>query len=484
MFGSSGGLGSKAPASETTETAPSPADTSAEDSGATEAAPPATAAKYKAGDHVYFGGYEWRVLEVAAGKMLLLSEYVLEHRAYSNEATGDPTWENSSLRSYLNGEFLNSFSASDRGWIVETHLVNSDNPWTWNDMSGEPGGNDTDDRIFVLSPEEVVRYFGDSGQFANQPKDVWVQAPDGEPYIDNQFAVDDQYNEARRAYCFDDCPYYMHEYQYEYYGMASNWWVRSPGASSSYNAFVGVDGAISLRGEWSHDDYFTVRPALWLDLAADLTADAPAPPSAPSDPTDFDGSDDLTDIFFAFLDIFNDERWFYQWQQYTYLSELLDELSEAFEATCKVANFTLVDMDGDGAPELVAHLNLPFILVFHYDDDSGEVYALMSGSERAMRDVKKDGTFDGADSWLSGSIMRLQFLSGGGCEVEELVSWGYADWNDEDSYRYLHNGKEITEAEWQALLDEQNNKAEPEWYPYKEANIEENYADAWNKAFP
>jgi hypothetical protein len=29
------------------------------------------------------------------------------------------------------------------------------------------GGNDTTDKIFILSIEEVVQYFGDSGQLAN-----------------------------------------------------------------------------------------------------------------------------------------------------------------------------------------------------------------------------------------------------------------------------------------------------------------------------
>jgi hypothetical protein len=47
--------------------------------------------------------------------------------------------------------------------------------------------NDTDDYIFLLSLEEVVKYFGDSGQLLN-----------GNPNYEH--GISDEYNGARIAY--------------------------------------------------------------------------------------------------------------------------------------------------------------------------------------------------------------------------------------------------------------------------------------------
>jgi hypothetical protein len=196
----------------------------------------------KVGEIVEFGGIEWRVLELSEGKVLLLSEYVLEYRAYNEELT-DVTWETCTLRSYLNGEFLNRFSESDRARIAPTRNSNKDNQW-----SGIPGGNDTDDYIFLLSLEEVVRYFGDSGQLANMPGDAYG-------------GINDQYNEARIAYSAVESPWG------EPAGIASVWWLRSPGSTSDSfgGAYVLGGGNIYVYGVTVLGDT-GVRPALWLNL--------------------------------------------------------------------------------------------------------------------------------------------------------------------------------------------------------------------------
>jgi hypothetical protein len=202
------------------------------------------------GNIVPFGGYEWRVLEVRDGKALLLSEYVLEWRAYNEEYT-DVTWETCTLRSYLNGEFYNSFSDSDRMRIAETLNENKDNQW-W----GTEGGADTSDRIFLLSLDEVVRYFGDSGQLANRPsEDSWY--------------IDDEYNEARIAYAATDLTYtYSNGETYTIEaGTASWWWLRSPGSSSRDAAVVNRGGSlVVVDGYYVVYDYGGIRPALWLNL--------------------------------------------------------------------------------------------------------------------------------------------------------------------------------------------------------------------------
>ena len=117
------------------------------------------------GDIMEFGGYEWRVLELKGGKALVLSDKVLFKMPYQKPLSGYEfyitpiTWEECDLRQYLNGEFYDaSFSVEEKLLIAETALINHDNPW-----SGEPGGNNTIDKVFLLSTDEVLRYFGYNG---------------------------------------------------------------------------------------------------------------------------------------------------------------------------------------------------------------------------------------------------------------------------------------------------------------------------------
>jgi hypothetical protein len=103
------------------------------------------------GSVVQFGGNEWRVIDVDSdGNLLILSELIISERYFHNTWRGSTTWERSDIRQYLNTSFYNSFSMQERGRILETSLSNDDNPWF-----SINGGNDTLDKIFLLSLDEV-----------------------------------------------------------------------------------------------------------------------------------------------------------------------------------------------------------------------------------------------------------------------------------------------------------------------------------------
>ncbi|MCL1941636.1 MAG: M56 family metallopeptidase [Synergistaceae bacterium] len=215
------------------------------------------------GGVIQLGGIDWRVLEVKDGKALILSEKILSkgpynlpqddqrpHKygkiysfekfftAWQNEPV---TWEECSLRQYLNGEFYDSaFSNEEKGRIVETKLKNNDNPWY-----GMAGGNDTTDKVFLLSLEEVALYFGDSGGLKNRP--------------DGADSLKDQFNEKRIAKTQD--------------GKDWRWLLRSPGAfqrmcetNHVYVACVAADGDIFVIGDYVTNVHGGIRPALWLTL--------------------------------------------------------------------------------------------------------------------------------------------------------------------------------------------------------------------------
>jgi len=188
----------------------------------------------KIGSIMPFGRYDWRVLDVQNGRALLLTDKVIEKRTY-HHVLKDVTWEKCGLRSYLNGEFYNSFG-QEKSRIAETRLTNKNNPWHPN----IPGGNDTNDWIFLLSLDEVcggIPYFGDSSSgLKNQSNSIW-----------------DENNSKRIAN--DDS------------GEACRWYLRSPGTriQGCNVAYVGDAGNVYVNGTYARLAC-GVRPALWVNL--------------------------------------------------------------------------------------------------------------------------------------------------------------------------------------------------------------------------
>ena len=187
------------------------------------------------GGTMEFGGYEWVVLDLQGSKALLLSKDIIECRAYHDKYQS-VTWKKSGIRKYLNGEFYNRFSAGERALIAETRVINIDNQWY-----GTSGGNDTNDMIFLLSLEEVTRYFGDIGKLTGaKHRGYWLS---------------DEYNEKRIAYRSISCKL-----------RSLYWWLRSPGNYSILAASVWNDGYVDVTGDSVDDNNGGVRPALWLNL--------------------------------------------------------------------------------------------------------------------------------------------------------------------------------------------------------------------------
>ena len=185
------------------------------------------------GEIIQFGAYTWQILDIQGGRALVVSENIIEQRQY-HTSWPDITWADCSLRAYLNDEFYNSnaFTDADRARIVQVTNVNEDNQWY-----GTDGGANTQDRIFILSIAEVVKYFGDSGQLDNRPSGAqWII---------------DQYSLNRIA---------------TYNGTATLWWQRSPGLYNVRAAFVDEEGDLCIAGFRVDNDDIGVRPALWLNL--------------------------------------------------------------------------------------------------------------------------------------------------------------------------------------------------------------------------
>ncbi|MDR0490345.1 MAG: DUF6273 domain-containing protein [Oscillospiraceae bacterium] len=226
----------------------------------------------KAGDLYEMGGYVWQVLESKDDKAFLITRDIIDVRAFDGAGRTN-TWGSCPLRSWLNNEFYSGFSALEKSRITETNVVNNDNPWY-----GTDGGPDTVDKIFLLSIEEVVRYFGDSGALANwNGKDDSIRDEYGD-YRQAELNMTDeqQKNAANRmiASIFSmnsNGVRETYEEAMEHFerrnGAVYWWWLRSPGARSDLAAHVhgGLSG-VNIFGDLIGYETYGVRPAMWILL--------------------------------------------------------------------------------------------------------------------------------------------------------------------------------------------------------------------------
>ncbi|GHV42948.1 hypothetical protein FACS189490_12810 [Clostridia bacterium] len=188
---------------------------------------------FEVGKIAEFGSYDWRVIEVHDGKALLLSSEVIRTDNY-NPSKGCTSWDICALRDWLNIDFYDEFGEREQERIAEVCVTTAKNP-RFDTHCGEV----TLDKVFLLSIEEVARYFGDSGQLTGgNPKSKWW--------------INDQYNETRIAY--DES------------GTVVWWWLRTPGMHTNTVVYVNTGGSINLAGHRAYNSDGGVRPAMWVKL--------------------------------------------------------------------------------------------------------------------------------------------------------------------------------------------------------------------------
>ena len=177
-------------------------------------------------DYFKYEPIKWRVLQSENGEAFLLSDVILDKQLY-NENDKYVTWEKSSLRAWINKKFIKrAFIDEEREKINITEIVNQDNP-----VYGTEGGNNTFDKIFLLSLSEVS------------------EQQDGEKYG----FLDDEIRACGKS---------------DFSKTGSWWWLRSPGSYSLDAAEVNDDGWVGRNGSRVDSSYGGVRPALHLNLSS------------------------------------------------------------------------------------------------------------------------------------------------------------------------------------------------------------------------
>ena len=184
---------------------------------------------------------KWQILSKNGNDLFLLADKALDCKAYNETYTG-VTWETCTLRTWLNDDFLNTaFSEAEQKGITTTNVVNADNPeYTTN------GGNNTQDKIFLLSLDEVANtsygFRSDRGYYDQ------ARICEATSYAKEQGAGTNAED-------------------------SSSWWLRSPGGFSDSAANVSSTGYAIADGSDVDNSTNAVRPALHLNLSSLTSSD-------------------------------------------------------------------------------------------------------------------------------------------------------------------------------------------------------------------
>lgn len=194
----------------------------------------------KIGDVISIGKYEmdnntsnglddisWLVIDENDSGILVISKYCI---AKQETSSSYETWETSVAREWLNNEFYsNAFTTEEKNKIITSTIVNDDNADT-----GMDGGNDTSDKLFLLSIDEANKYFTSK--------------------------------EDRKAYG----TLYLQELVDEDED-SFGWWLRTPGkrfvtlsSEQIYQSYVGSNGYVYTEGCTAAVYNNGLRPAMWI----------------------------------------------------------------------------------------------------------------------------------------------------------------------------------------------------------------------------
>ena len=208
--------------------------------------------KVDVGDSVLFGTYEqdnntsngkedieWEVLAKEGDKLLLISHYALDCQRFNPYNDGEfVTWETCFLRRWLNETFITeAFSTGEQSIIQETKVPADANP-----RYSFSSGNDTTDKVFILSAAEANKYFSSDEARKCAPTE----------YADAMgVAISDEEEVANKPTC-------------------TYWWLRTIGEHPYYAAVVYEDGSVDNSGvdylSGVYKEWVAVRPAIWVTV--------------------------------------------------------------------------------------------------------------------------------------------------------------------------------------------------------------------------
>ena len=168
---------------------------------------------------------EWRVLERTDESALLLAEKCLDTVPYHSTYV-TITWDKCFLREWANSTFAaEAFSPAELEKVMVSTIHTADDE-LWDTV----GGEDCEDRVFLLSVEEALRYFDDAPERMAEPTDF---AREGKIFVEDGKCL---------------------------------WWLRSPGHYQGYASTVWPVGGVDTAGSGVGRPGVGFRPAIRVKL--------------------------------------------------------------------------------------------------------------------------------------------------------------------------------------------------------------------------
>lgn len=159
---------------------------------------------------------EWLVLEKKGNRLFIVSKNIILFKPF-NEKLQAITWEESSIRKWLNDDFLQEAFTDDEFNKIQTTRVKTSDDWN----SNSNGGNATNDKIFLLSKEEILNYF-------ELPTERLCKSLNQDEY--------------------------------------SPWWLRNMGSGQFSTSHITSEGEFFSQN--AKRDNYGIRCAMWIDLNA------------------------------------------------------------------------------------------------------------------------------------------------------------------------------------------------------------------------
>ncbi|MCL2097644.1 MAG: hypothetical protein FWH23_02645 [Bacteroidales bacterium] len=135
--------------------------------------------------------------------------------------------------------------------------------------------------------------------------------------------------------------------------------------------------------------------------------------------------------------------------------------------------FAIVDLDGDGIPEVLIEHFPGEIRVLRYQ--AGKVYGFTFDG-RGMNGIKKDGSFEWSNSAFNSGIGRQTFYEANTERV--IVAEAASEPNEEESSYHIFYAQ-VTQQQSQALWAVHNEKEDVRWTPFTTDNV--NSLKEWNE---
>ncbi len=191
---------------------------------------------------------KWRVLKNDGSTLFLVADRGLDCKDYHDPGRSI-TWENCTLRNWLNGTFYNTaFSKAEQGVVMSQDVVNEDNP----DYNTE-GGNNTIDKVFLLSIGEVTDHcYGFCEDFNVYSTSRWMQPSNFASAVGTDTYIGNFPGSNTKC----------------------DWLLRSPGRMVDDVAAVCYDGEVISSGVYVYDNSSAVVPALHINLSSNLWSSA------------------------------------------------------------------------------------------------------------------------------------------------------------------------------------------------------------------